>query len=181
MGGPECLSSGADRVCRHSRANRAAPPASPRLGSERWPRAGSARGIHGQLQRAGPQPLPGSPPAPSQLTSPPAQAAGIPSAGEITHCTWKYATFFFFSLCCTAVLTKIRTCRMMPLVSRSSEKNAAMPVSSQQGENLLEEAGDTLPARTAPQKHPPTPSPFPTTTHSPACPCCRTEAQPLQL
>lgn len=88
---------------------------------------------------------------------------------------------FFFSLCCTAVLTKIRTCRVMPLVSGSSEENAAMPVSSQQGERLLEKRQETRSQQEQHPQRPPTSSPLPTTTDSPAFPCSRTAGQPPQL
>lgn len=87
----------------------------------------------------------------------------------------------FFSLCCTAVLTKIRTCRVMPLVSGSSEENAAMPVSSQQGERLLEKRQETRSQQEQHPQRPPTSSPLPTTTDSPAFPCSRTAGQPPQL
>lgn len=89
--------------------------------------------------------------------------------------------FFFFSLCYTAVLTKIRTCRVMPLVSGSSEENAAMPVSSQQGERLLEKGQETHSLQEQQPQRPPTSSPLPTTTDPPAFTCRRTAGQLLQL
>lgn len=99
---------------------------------------------------------------------------------EKSHALPGNRPLFFFSLCCTAVLTKIRTCRVMPLVSGSSEENAAMPVSSQQGERLLEKRQETHSQQEQHPQGPPTSSPLPTTTDSPAFPCSRTAGQPLQ-
>lgn len=100
---------------------------------------------------------------------------------EKSHALPGNMPLFFFSLCYTAVLTKIQTCRVMPLVSGSSEENAAMPVSSQQGERLLEKGQETHSLQEQHPQRPPTSSPLPTTTDPPAFTCRRTAGQLLQL